>query len=324
MSLGWSRAVGGDRRVAAVAASMLAASISALVLINPAGGDVGIAAAAAASTNGRIAFPGAGRSRTGKLGVGTIKPDGAGPDPGDRHFAPAAPGCGRAPTNPSWSPDGSQDRLQHRGLNSPLRCSRASTLFTIAPDGSEPHGTAAWRSTTGTETRRIRPTARRSPSTRTSVRAQPNRSTGFSSPTADGSERPAPDHQLRHQGGIRHQVAVVDRRHDDRVHQGQERAQGGDLHDPHRRHRADPADPVQARRRESRLVARRDRLSPSTATGTRPAARRHGSLHDAGHVAATWTAITSNEPDGRPSSPSGRRGRRTARGSSSRVPTPRG
>ena len=56
MSLGWSRAVWSDRRVATVAATALAAAISAWVLANPPGVDGGIAAAATASTNGRIAF----------------------------------------------------------------------------------------------------------------------------------------------------------------------------------------------------------------------------------------------------------------------------
>lgn len=49
---------------------------------------------------------------------------------------------------------------------------------------------------------------------------------------------------------------------DDRVHPHQEQQEGGDFHDPGRRHRAHPADPVQARCRESRLVTERqaDRL----------------------------------------------------------------
>ena len=69
------RLIGRGLGALAVAASMLSASISALVLINPAGGDVGIAAAAAAPPNGRIAF----QAQVGRDGqVFTIKPDGAG------------------------------------------------------------------------------------------------------------------------------------------------------------------------------------------------------------------------------------------------------
>ena len=230
------------------------------------------------STNGRIAF----QAQVGRDGqVFTIRPDGKGLTQ-VTDLRTDDPGAGRLRT--VLVAGRVQDRLQHRD---PIRGSAIHARQPVHDRArrQRAHRTAAGGRATSTETRRTRRTASRSPSTRTSARAQPTVH-GIFIADSRRQRRPAPDHELRHQGRIRHRVAVVARRHDDRVHQGQERTQGGDLHDPHRRHRADPADPVQARRRESRLVARRIDYRLQQLLGL---ARRQGGkdLHDAARTAAT-------------------------------------
>jgi TolB protein len=130
MSLGWSRAVWGDRRVAAVAATVFAAAISASVLVNPPGVDGEVAAAATASTNGRIAFEAS--VENAKAQIFTIRPDGKGltqvtnlrsDDPGPGAFEPA------------WAPGGSRIAF-NTGTRFAAPFFTRVTLFTIAPDGS--------------------------------------------------------------------------------------------------------------------------------------------------------------------------------------------
>ena len=123
----------------------------------------------------------------GKAQIFTIRPDGKGPDAGHRICASVDPGGLRGPSNLTWAPGGSQDRVQHGVRDSRHRSSRASPLFTIAPDGSEPDRTAARRSAISTATRRTRRTASRSLSIRTWARGRTGWSTASSLPTADGT-----------------------------------------------------------------------------------------------------------------------------------------
>jgi Tol biopolymer transport system component len=109
---------------------VFAAAIVALVLVNPAGGDVGVVAAAPAPINGRIAF----QAQVGRDGqVFTIRPDGTGQTQvTDLRTDDPGPGA----YEPSWSPDGSRIAFNTATRFTAPLFTRVN-VFTIGSDGSD-------------------------------------------------------------------------------------------------------------------------------------------------------------------------------------------